>query len=359
MREFGLRSLTALLCAAATTASLACTSLGAQHRAVAEARTTAHEVHAATGAPAFAIAVVSSGRIVLDEAYGLNDRATGVAATASTAFRIGSVTKLFTSLALVRLVGEGTIQIDEPVARYVPEFPQPAVTIDQLAHHLGGIRHYGRSDYINTRHYANAADALERFAHDPLVAAPGEKYAYSSYGYNLLGLALERAARTPFTELIQRSILQPFAMHSTGVDAPKGTTVARFYGKDQTGAIVDAPFIDLSDRVPSGGYVSTAGDLARFLIGVMRLPAPSQEMLFRSGRTTAGAETHVGLGWRIGTDSSGRTYLHHGGESIGGRAFVLLYPKERVGVVMLANLSFAPFGEKEALAVAAPFLKTP
>ena len=148
----------------------------------------------------------------------------------------------------------------------------------------------------------------------------------------------------------------PFKMQSTGVSPPADVPRVRFYGKAQSGAITNAPLIDLSDRVPSGGYLSTASDLARFAAGIMQLPKSSRDLLFRPAETSSGASTGVALGWRVAADTAGRAYVHHGGESIGGRAFVLIYPEQRVGVVLLSNLSFAPFGEKEALRIAALFV---
>lgn len=339
------------------TSLTACASGDAQLRpAIEQARAAAKEVHLVSGAPALAVAVVVDGRIVLKDAFGVADAAAGRSATPETAFRIGSVSKVLTSLALLRFVERGVVRLDERVAKYVPAFPQNNVTVGQLAYHLGGVRHYGRAEYMNTTHYATVGAALEKFINDPLVAPPGEKYVYSSYGYNLLGAVLERAAGIPFEEVIAREVLVPFKMQSTGVSPPAEVPRVRFYGKDQAGVIIDAPLIDLSDRVPSGGYLSTASNLARFAAGIMRLPKKSRNLLFRSAETSSGAPTGVALGWRVAADGAGRSYVHHGGDSIGGRAFVLIYPDQRVGVVLLSNLSFAPFGEKEALRIAAFFV---
>lgn len=138
--------------------------------------------------------------------------------------------------------------------------------------------------------------------------------------------------------------------------AAQASRLARFYGRDDDGAVVDGVRMDLSDRIPSGGYLSTAQDLARFAVGTLRLPQRAQALLFTSQQAGDGSATGVGLAWRIATDAAGRRYVHHGGDSVGGRAFLLIYPDERLAVVLLANLSFAGFGEKQARAIAEPVL---
>jgi CubicO group peptidase (beta-lactamase class C family) len=328
----------------------ACASPVFSDSAIAPAREDVRQIVRSTGSPSFAAAVVKGGRVAWVEAFG--------DATPRSEFRIGSLTKLFTATALVRLADDGAVSLDASVTKYVPPFPDARVTIRELAEHRAGIRHYGRSDYVNTRHNGSVAEALEVFIHDPLLSVPGEKYKYSSYGYNLLGAALERASAQSFPALLEREVFRPFGMNDTFVVPPPeaASRVVRFFDRDRSGTLQDASPIDLSDRLPSGAYLSTAPDLARFIVGVLGLPEKVRALLFTSGRTTDGKPTNVGLGWRLATDAEGRSYVHHGGESIGGRAFILVYPKEGVGVVLLSNLSFAEFGEKEARTVASRFL---
>jgi CubicO group peptidase (beta-lactamase class C family) len=112
--------------------------------------------------------------------------------------------------------------------------------------------------------------------------------------------------------------------------------------------------VDLSDRWPAGGIISSAEEVARFTLGMFGsayLPDTVREVMLTSQRTAAGAPTRVGIGWRIAMDSLGRRYAHHGGASTGGRAFVLVYPDHGVSVAILSNTE-ANFGEPEALAFA-------
>jgi CubicO group peptidase (beta-lactamase class C family) len=322
------------------------------------ARAAAATIAQNTVAPGLAAAVVQDGRIVWSEGFGYADAARRQPALPDTLFRIGSLSKLLTATTLARLVARGAISLDAPVNALVPEYTGAPVTFRQLAGHLGGIRNYAAGEYVNTVHYATVPAAVARFGRDPLIAAPGEKYAYSSYGYTLLGAALERALRVPYLELVRREVLRPMHMRDTGVEPPavQSARVARFYDKTDEGEVVEARAIDLSDRVPAGGLLSTADDLARFAMGTLDLPPAVQALLFTPQQTSAGQATGVGLGWRVATDDRGRRYVHHGGDSLGGRAFLLVYPEQRLAVALLANLSFAGFSEKEARALAEPLL---
>ncbi len=119
----------------------------------------------------------------------------GAADDASSA--CGSVSKPITAAAVARLNQEGRLDVDADVRDYVPAFRQP-VTLRQLGGHLGGIRHYEGAEAVNTTHYRSLSESLRVFIDDPLVAEPGDRFSYSSYGFNLLGAAVEAATNAPF-----------------------------------------------------------------------------------------------------------------------------------------------------------------
>jgi serine beta-lactamase-like protein LACTB len=198
--------------------------------------------------------------------------------------------------------------------------------------------------------------SLAVFLKDTLLTPPGARYFYSSYGFNLLGAVLEAAAGQPFAQLLRREVTEPLGLRQIALE-PSGQLTARQaqpYSRDSAGTYRPSPVVDLSDRWPSGGLVATAEDLARFGLGLFGsdyLPDSVRALFLTSQRTDSGKVTQVGLGWRIAQDSLGRQYLHHGGSSMGGRAFLLVYPKEGVAVALLANTE-ASFGEAEALAFA-------
>jgi serine beta-lactamase-like protein LACTB, mitochondrial len=313
--------------------------------------------------PGFSIAVAIGGRIIWSEGFGFADLENRVEVRPSTRFRIGSLSKLLTVSAVAQLYEQGRLDLDAPVQRYVPTFPKKDqdITARQLAGHLAGIKQYARDEYINLQRYATVVDSLKIFQDSPLLHTPGSKYSYSSYGYNLLAAVVEGASGQNFLTYMQEKVLGPLKMEST--EADENTRVishrTRFYSVDSKGQLMNAPYTDNSDRWGAGGFLSTAEDLARFASAYLKdgfLKAETRALLFTSQKTADGKETNVGLGWRIGKDSKGQRILHHGGESIGGRAFLLMYPEKEVVVVMLANLTFAKFGEQEAAQVAELFM---
>jgi len=131
------------------------------------------------------------------------------------------------------------------------------------------------------------------------------------------------------------------------------TEETRFYSLSATEQAVNSPYTDLSDRWPSGGFLSTAEDLARFggahLSGDF-IRAKTRQMIFTSQKTVDAGETGTGLGWRIGMIAKRRIY-HHGGDAIGGRAFLLVRPDDMMTVALVANLTFAKFTETQAMAL--------
>jgi len=306
--------------------------------------------------PGAAVAVTVCDRPAWQEAFGVANLSTGAPVRIDTRFRVGSLTKLMTAAALMKLVDDGRVRLDDPVRRYLPDFPHGDLTLRQLAGHLAGIRHYTRAEFLNTTHYASAVDSLRKFAADPLISPPGAKYLYSSYGYDVIGAVIEGVTGREFGAAMRSLVLDPAGMTETSFSG-KGATGA-FYDLSKAGPVA-APDIDLSDRLPAGAAVTTARDLGRFLVAVSGGPFlsdASRRTMFTSQKTNEGKETGVGIAWRIAIDSRGRTFVHHGGAVTGGRAFVLLYPKERVGVALVTNLGFAPFGEKDAAAIADRFL---
>ena len=146
--------------------------------------------------PGLAIAIVVDGKIRWQNAYGLADVENAVPAETSTVFRIASVTKPLTATAAMQLAERGKLDLDAPVQKYAPSFPAKAQTITtrQLLGHLSGIRHYKAGEGERTTHYDSLATALEIFKDDALVREPGTGFTYSTFGYTLLGVAIEGAS---------------------------------------------------------------------------------------------------------------------------------------------------------------------
>jgi CubicO group peptidase (beta-lactamase class C family) len=316
----------------------------------------ARELLGTAHVPGLSIAVCRGDSLVWSTGLGCADLQNNRPVNPSTRFRIGSLTKLLTAAAAARLAQDGLLDLDAPVQSYVPSFPDKGepITTRLLLGHLSGIRQYGRSEYINTRHFNSIKEALTVFENDSLLFVPGTKYRYSSYGYVLASAVIESASGEEFLRFLTDSLFFPLSLTSITPDFndTSDTSQARPYGLDSRNSWIAGPFNDNSIRWGAGGFLSTAADLAHFgslLLTHKFLNADTHRLLFTSQKTSDGRETGVGLGWRIARDSTGNVYFHHGGDSIGGRAFLLIYPSSKVVVCILANLSFARIGEPEAL----------
>jgi CubicO group peptidase (beta-lactamase class C family) len=311
--------------------------------------------------PGLAIAVDVGGRVAFSEAFGVADLETRAPATVGTRFRIGSVGKSLTAAGSLMLAERGRLDLDAPVNRYVPDAGAAgAATARQLAGHLAGVRHYRRDDFLVTAHYDDVMDALALFVADSLVAPPGTEYAYSTHGYTLLSAVMQAAAGEPFLAWMEREVFAPLGMRATGPDEVTAVVPwrAAFY-RIEEGVVVPARVTDNSYKWAGGGFLSTAEDLAQFgsaLLDGTLLGAGVAERLFASQETAAGEETGYGMGFRPRSDWEGRRVVHHGGSSEGGRAFLLLYPDEKVVVALAANRENAPLFEQESQTIAHFFL---
>lgn len=294
--------------------------------------------------PGLSISVGMNGKLIWSKAYGYADMEQKVPVDpATTKFRVGSVAKPMTALALATLVKQGRIDLDADVRRYVPSFPQKKYpfSVRQLAGHLAGIRHYKGDEDHGRKKYSTVLESLDIFKDDPLIGAPGEEWKYSSYGYNLLSAVIEQAARKPFLDYMDESVFVPLGMTSTVPDhlnvliPNRGRYYFRLDGK-----IYNEPEVDNSYKWASGGFLSTTDDLARFGLAHMnnQLVSPDmRSMLWTEQKTSAGKGTGYGIGWRVVTDDEGNHWIGHGGGSIGGTTSLWLLVDSDLVIAVASN----------------------
>jgi CubicO group peptidase (beta-lactamase class C family) len=330
-------------------------------RGIEAARVYVREVMATQKVPGLAVAVSVGGRLVWSEGFGYANLEDSVPATPRTRFRIGSVTKPITALAAALLAREGKLDLDAPVRKYVPSFPDKGepLTARQLGGHLSGIRHYGPDEFVTTKHCSRLVDALEIFKDDPLAHPPGTQYLYSSYGYTLLGAVIEAVSGTDYFSTIKERVLVPLTMRSTVPDAYPEIIPnrAQFHERSEDGRIQHAAYIENSSRLAGGGLLSTPEDLVRLAEGILgsSLVGPeTRALLFTPQKTLAGESTGYGFGWRIETDDAGRTIYSHSGTAMGGRAFLYIEPQDRVIVAVAANAGMS-FAQKEVAVISGAF----
>ena len=316
----------------------------------------------AKGVPGLALAVAVDGKLLFSEGFGCADLEERLPVWPTTKFRIGSISKPITAVGLMKLVEAGKLDLDAPVQKYVPSFPEKGalMTVRMVAGHLGGIRHYQDDEFTIQKHYDTVLDGLTIFENDPLVSPPGTKFNYSSYGYNLLSAVVESSSGENFLAYMQARVFGPLGLVHTVADQNRQIVEqrSRFYDLPKDGSVENAPYVDNSYKWAGGGFLSTAEDLLRFGSALLQpgfLKAETLKTMFTSQKTTAGEETGYGIGWGVQKTKSGKTIYEHSGGSIGGTSQLILYPETHVVVALLTNLSDKKWTREEVEAVAEQF----
>jgi serine beta-lactamase-like protein LACTB, mitochondrial len=302
--------------------------------------------------PGMTVAIVLDNQIRFQRGYGMADVENFVPARALTVYRIASISKALTAVAAMQLVEKGKLDLDAPIQKYVPSFPNKKfpITTRQLLSHLSGIRNYRPGEGERTNRYNTLTDALSIFKDDPLESEPGTRFNYTTLGYTLLGVTIEGASGMAFEEYLRENIFRPAGMQHTYVDdlyaiipnRAHGNT-PRVYGQ-LDGNYRNPVLMDSSYKIPGGGLLSTAEDLARFAIaaqnGVLIKPE-TFAMMSQSQKTTEGKETGYGYGWYVGAAAgfaNDADAVSHGGVQPGFTSDLVLLPRKRFAVVILTNL---------------------
>jgi serine beta-lactamase-like protein LACTB, mitochondrial len=304
---------------------------------------------AANSVPGISAAVVQDGELVWSEGFGMADLENFVPATSFTLFRLGSISKPITATAILQLSERGKLDLDAEVQKYCPAFPKKEwpITTRELLGHLGGIRHYnpdGKGDIPedSAKHFSSMEDSLEIFSGDALVAKPGTKFHYSTYGYTVLGCVLEGAAAEKYMDYVKENVFDPARMAETRDDNFFAIVPhrSRWYHKDKAGVVENAGVLDSSYKIPGGGLVSSAEDMARFEIAIMAnklLKPATRDLMWTPQKTTDGSQNNYALGW--GTEKKyGLALVEHTGGQQGTSTSIILVPERHAGIVVLANM---------------------
>jgi CubicO group peptidase (beta-lactamase class C family) len=299
------------------------------------------------------VLVARGDSVLLERAYGQADRAFGVPNRPDTRFEIASVSKTFVAAAVLRLAADGRVDLQAPVARYLPDLPAPdsgaawagRVTVHQLLTHTAGLPREHGFRWWET---PTMDEQVKRVARLALVAEPGAGYQYSNPGYVLLGGLVERVAGMPYERFVQTRLLDPAGLRDTGFFRGR-----RVVPRAATGYKVGREGIEATPRArhlgiyAPGGMYSTARDLYRFsraLEGGTLLPSALAARLFAVHATEGSPAEQVGYGWQL-RERGGRRYRLASGSAQGSKSTVMREPSTGLGVVVLANSGDTPILE--------------
>jgi CubicO group peptidase (beta-lactamase class C family) len=308
---------------------------------------------ASTHVPGVSVAVVENGEYEWAAGFGLADVENNAPATEHTLFRLASISKPLTATAAMQLWERGQFDLDAPVQKYCPAFPQKPLPINtrEVMGHLAGIRHYktGSQDdpeVGNTKHFDNPIQAgLDFFKNDPLVSDPGKQFHYSTQGYTLVGCVIEGVSGARYVDFMRQNVFAPAGMDHTQVDDRFATVPyrTRFYQKTASGTVLNADFLDSSYKIPGGGWLSSAEDMAKFEVAILNdklIKRSTRDLMWTPLKPSDGSKDGYGLGWGAGDEDGIAVVGHTGGQQGTSTAF-LLAPAQRDGVVVLANMEDA------------------
>ncbi|HXF04296.1 MAG TPA: serine hydrolase domain-containing protein [Blastocatellia bacterium] len=294
--------------------------------------------------PGLAMAVVKDGQVIAAKGYGRASLELDVPVTPETVFEIGSITKQFTAAAIMLLVEEGKVRLDDKISTYLPGLPETwsSVTVRHLLTHTSGIKSYTSvMDFLTLCRNDHTSDEIIRMVSGfPLEFQPGEKWAYSNTGYYLLGLIIEKASGRSYWDFLDERIFKPLGMTATRSSEPKAIIPHRARGYSWMGdRYVNIDPLTTTAAGAAGAIVSTVLDMARWdaaLYTERVLKRSSLDQMWTPATLTSGQTTDYGFGWRVG-EIRGHRFVQHGGGTPGFRSHFLRLPDDRLTIIILTN----------------------
>ena len=296
-----------------------------------------------TGVPSASIAIVENSRVVYAHAFGLANVNPPKPATAEMAYPIGSISKQFTSHAVLLLQERGKLSIDDPVAKYFPNFTRAnEVTLHNLLTMTSGYSDFAPQDYIIPawRHDTDPLTNVTHWATKPLDFDPGTDWQYSNTNYVIVGLIVQKVSGQPLMQFLRDNVLDP--LHLEGVFntyADREKLQVTGYVSNALAPVRVQPLEGDGWYFGDGDLAMPASTLAEWDIGIIerKLLSPASYKLFETPFVLAnGDSTHYGLGTFV-HDRNGHRELEHSGEVGGFVSENIVFPDDRIAIVVLTN----------------------
>lgn len=297
------------------------------------------------------VLVAENGKILLKKGFGSANMEWNIPNQTDTKFRLGSITKQFTALLIVKLAEDGKIKLDVPITTYLPDYPKTTgdkITIHHLLTHTSGIPNYTSfPDFFKdkSRNPYTPEEFVKTFSSLPLEFTPGEKFRYSNSGYFVLGYIIEKVTGKTYEQYLQETVFTPLKMVNSGYDHSDVILKNRAAGYEKEGKnFSNTPYIDMSIPYAAGSLYSTVEDLYLWdqALYTNKLLSPtSMELLFKSYISTGGKDFY-GYGWFISEKDNGKNtsklkIVEHGGGINGFNTNIVRIPADKNLIVLLNN----------------------
>jgi CubicO group peptidase (beta-lactamase class C family) len=294
--------------------------------------------------PGAAVIVVRDGRVIFRKGYGLANVELGVPIEPDMVFRLGSITKQFTAVAILMLAEQGKLSLDDDLTKFLPDYPTKGqrITIEHLLTHTSGIKNYtSLPEWLAIwRKDLTVKEIVDLFKDQPMDFAPGERWNYSNSGYILLGAIIEKVSGQTYQEFIEKNIFTPLSMKHSYYDNTVRLIPRRVegYSKGQDG-YRNAAYLSMSQPFSAGALMSSVDDLALWDAALYTEKLVKQQSLKRAWNPrllTNGKSAHYGYGWSMSSYVS-HPIIEHGGGVNGFSTYALRMPADRIFVAILSN----------------------
>lgn len=294
--------------------------------------------------PGAAVLIARRGEVLFRKAYGMANLELNVKMEPGMVFRLASITKQFTAMAILMLMEEGKLGLQDRLTRFLPDYPDPAqaITIEHLLTHTSGVRNYTSMPewFALWRKDLTLNELIDLFKNQSVDFAPGQQFSYNDSGYVLLGAVIEQLSGLTFAEFMEQRIFRPAGMLDSWDDVTLRVLHGRVPGYSRTGeGFANAAYLSMSHAHAAGGAVSSVDDMARWdaaLADNQLVRAETLDLAYQSYVLPNGEPTGYGYGWSI-HHHAGVKFVGHSGGINGFSTGSVRVPSEGVYVVILSN----------------------
>lgn len=307
------------------------------------------EAFKADGPGAVAL-VVKDDKVLYQKAFGMANLELGVKMKSENVFRIGSITKQFTASAILKLLDEGKLNLDDDITKYVKDYPTHGheITIKHLLTHTSGIKSYTGmkewDDEVRKKDFT-PEELIDFFKYQPMDFKPGEEWRYNNSAYFILGYIIEVASGMSYEEYIDSAFFEPLEMTSSYYGSPSKIIRNRAYGYNKLdGNYINADFLSMTQPYAAGSLLSTVNDLYKWYSAVMDdkvISKTSREEAHSTYKLNDGEKTGYGYGWGIG-NIQGSPSIAHGGGINGYLTSSMYLPEEKLFIAIFSNCNCNP-----------------
>jgi D-alanyl-D-alanine carboxypeptidase len=294
--------------------------------------------------PGVSVAIVRDGKVIRAKGYGLANAELSVPATEETVYQLASVTKTFTASAVMMLVEDGKLKLDDKITALLPDLPAAwsEVTVRHLLSHTSGIK-----SYTSVRDFAKTArkdysqrEIINLVAKEPLEFSPGEKWRYNNTGYFLLGMLIEKRTGKKYGDFLQERIFKPLGMTHTRVNDLRAVIPGRATGYTWDGKnLRNGEYVSPTQPFAAGMLVSTVSDLAKWDAALRTeslLTRSVLEEMWTPAKLTKGGKADYGFGWEL-TKVNGHRLCSHGGGIPGFGTNLARFVDDNLTIIVLTN----------------------